>query len=69
MCIECGTSPCHPRCPNAEGASDYVVCSECGTEMHYRQAKRLFPHGEPYCQECFTEAIERLCGFDKEEEE
>ena len=68
MCIECHSTPCNHRCPNAE-VSESVECCVCGTEVHIRSAKRLYPHGEPHCPECFADIIERLCGADEEEEE
>lgn len=30
MCIECGYSPCHPRCPNADEPRTVHKCKYCG---------------------------------------
>ena len=55
MCEYCHSFPNHlPGCPNAP-EPEWKHCSGCGEELFEDEIKHLL--GEPYCNDCYHEAL------------
>jgi len=51
MCSVCMSSPCHPRCPNADEPSVVEYCFDCKKEI-YEGEDYYDVEGTPWCEEC-----------------
>lgn len=51
MCRTCLSSPCHPRCPNAEPEKPIHTCHDCGKGI-YHEDKYAEIGGVTYCLNC-----------------
>ena len=51
MCIECGYTKCHPRCPNAPDPPVVYYCDLCNEEI--REGDEYYDFGEEkFCYNC-----------------
>ena len=56
MCIECGYTKCHPRCPNAPDPLIVYYCDLCNEEI--REGDDYYDFGEEkYCYDCVQRAF------------
>jgi hypothetical protein len=53
MCMECGQTPCNPRCPNAPEPKHCERCSECGAKLYVGDGYYEVD-GSIYCEDCMT---------------
>lgn len=65
MCVECGMSPCHPRCPNAPEPVPVYECKKCGYGI--TEGENFWDSPEGYiCEDCVDEMsakeILKMCG-------
>ena len=51
MCRTCLSSPCHPRCPNAEPENPVHTCYQCHEGIFFEE-KFAEIGGVPYCLDC-----------------
>ena len=56
MCIECGYTKCHPRCPNTPDPPIVYYCDLCDAEI--REGDDYYDFSEEkYCYDCVREAF------------
>lgn len=65
MCSMCMSSPCHPRCPNAEEPVPVYTCSKCGYGIY--EGDDFYDGPDGYvCEECLgdmtAKEILEMCG-------
>ena len=68
MCKECLQTPCHPRCPNADGPEVFGECDGCGNEI-YDGDEYYEIDGKIYCEDCiidFRKTAEVEIDYDRE---
>ena len=51
MCRTCLTTPCHPRCPNAEPEKPIYSCYNCQGKIFFDE-KYVEIDGVQYCVDC-----------------
>ena len=60
--MECGYTPCHPRCPNADPPKVRGICANCGEELTEDYDYYKDGYGHFYCSEncaCCANGIEK----------
>ena len=65
MCIECGSNPCAPRCPNAIEEKAIYNCTVCGSQI-FEDDMYWDSQDGCICEDCLDEMsrkeILELCG-------
>lgn len=67
MCSICYSTPCHPRCPNADEEKPVYRCSECGGSIF--EGDKFFQNDiKEICEECMEEmSVEEILNLFNED--